>query len=135
MYLSKVKQPLKDETSLQIKNDLDVEKMKKACKYLVGKHNFKAFCIPRKLDGENFERNIISCEIEKNENDIVIKVCGEGFLHNMVRIIVGTLLDVGQGKISPEEVKNIILSQDRSRAGKTVSAKGLILYDVRYNLD
>lgn len=132
LYESKVKLPLKDEMSLQIKSTLDIDKMKQACKFFVGKHNFKAFCIPRKLDNENFEREIFCCDIEKNGNDYVFKICGKGFLHNMVRIIVGTLLMVGEGKIKPEEVKNIILSKERKNAGKTVSSKGLILYDVSY---
>ena len=132
MYLSKTKEPLKDDFSLQVKEALNIKAMKKACKYFVGEHNFKAFCIPRKIENENFVRKIITCDLEHKGNDIVFKICGEGFLHNMVRIIVGTLLLVGQEKIKPCEIKNIILSLDRSKAGKTVSPKGLTLQKVNY---
>lgn len=132
MYQSKIKEPLKEDTFLQIKDNLDVNTMKKACKYFVGTHNFKAFCVPRNLDNENFNRRILKCNIECKNNDIVVKITGEGFLHNMVRIIVGTLILVGQGKIMPKEIKNIIESGDRAKAGKTVCAKGLTLEHVYY---
>ena len=132
VYFSKVKLPLKDDFMLQVKKDLNLDKIKKGCSYFVGKHNFKAFCVPRKLVDENFERTIFSCQVEKNNNEFLFKICGDGFLHNMVRIIVGTLIDVGTEKIEPESIKKIILEKDRAKAGKTVSAKGLTLQSVSY---
>ena len=79
-----------------------------------------------------FERIIYSLNITKTGNIYEFEVCGNGFLYNMVRIIVGTLVDVGGGKIKPSQVEEIINSQDRQKAGKTMPAKGLTLKCVEY---
>ena len=131
-YISSVRQPLKDEFMSQLKKELDFNEMKKACKYFVGRHNFKAFCIPRKLEDENFEREIFNCDLKQNNDEVTLEITGTGFLHNMVRIIAGTLIEVGKGKIKPEDIQSIMISQDRAKAGKTLEAKGLMLYDVSY---
>ena len=111
---------------------LDVEKMQKAAKYFEGEHDFSGF----KASGtsnKNSIRTIYKAEVYKEKEKIIISLTGNGFLYNMVRIISGTLLDVGLGKILPEEIPDIIKSKDRQRAGKTLPAHGLYLVQVDYN--
>ena len=110
---------------------LDVEKMSKAAKYFEGEHDFKAFKASG-TSGKSSVRTIYKAEVIKNEDRIYIELTGNGFLYNMVRIISGTLLDVGIGKIKPEEINNIIDSKERKRAGKTLPAHGLCLMEVTY---
>ena len=110
---------------------LDVEKMKEAIKYFIGEHDFKAF----KSSGTSSKssvREIYKAEIKEDEERIIIELTGNGFLYNMVRIISGTLVDVGLGRIKPEEIKDIIESKDRTKAGKTLPAHGLYLVEVYY---
>ena len=110
---------------------LDVDKMIEAVKYFEGEHDFKAF----KASGTSSKssvRKIFKAEVIENEDRIYIELTGSGFLYNMVRIISGTLLDVGQGKIKAEEIPDIILSKERMRAGKTLPAQGLCLMEVTY---
>ncbi len=111
---------------------LDVEKMKQASKYFEGEHDFKAF----KSSGtssKNSVRTIYKAIVKQEGEKIIIELTGNGFLYNMVRIISGTLLDVGLGKIKPEEIPEIIESKDRQRAGKTLPPYGLYLVEVKYN--
>lgn len=110
---------------------LDVEKMKKAAKYFEGEHDFKAF----KSSGtssKNSVRTIYKAEVKQDKERIIIELTGNGFLYNMVRIISGTLLDVGLGKILPEEILNIIEEKNRQKAGKTLPPHGLYLVAVEY---
>lgn len=114
-----------------VKYKLDIQKMQKACQYFIGEHDFSAFCASGG-QSKTTVRTIYSLSVTK-ENDIVcIKVRGNGFLYNMVRIIAGTLADVGRGKILPEDIAEIILSKNRAKAGKTMSPKGLTLMEVNY---
>ena len=111
---------------------LDAEKMKQASKYFEGEHDFKAF----KSSGtssKNSVRTIYKAIVKQEGEKIIIELTGNGFLYNMVRIISGTLLDVGLGKIQPEEVPEMIESKDRQRAGKTLPAHGLYLVEVKYD--
>ena len=118
------------ETHIPIK--LDVEKMKEAVKFFEGEHDFKAF----KASGTSSKssvRTIFKAEvIERPDERIWIELTGNGFLYNMVRIISGTLVDVGLGKIEPKEIKYIIESKDRQKAGKTLAPQGLFLVKVEY---
>lgn len=110
---------------------LDVEKMKQAVKFFEGEHDFKAF----KSSGTSSKssvRTIYNADIIQEGDYIYIELTGNGFLYNMVRIISGTLVDVGLGKIEPEEIPNIIDSLDRAKAGKTLSPNGLYLVEVWY---
>jgi tRNA pseudouridine38-40 synthase len=110
---------------------LDVEKMQEAAKYFEGEHDFKAF----KASGTSSKssvRKIYKAEVIKDGDRIHIELTGNGFLYNMVRIISGTLLDVGIGKIKPEEIPEIINEKNRSKAGKTLPAQGLCLVEVTY---
>ena len=114
-----------------ISNELDVEKMQQAAKYFEGEHDFKAF----KASGtssKNSVRTIYKAEVYKKDEIVIIELTGSGFLYNMVRIISGTLVEVGMGKIQPEDVENIIKSQKRENAGKTLPAHGLYLVKVEY---
>ena len=111
---------------------LDVAKMQEAAKYFEGEHDFKAF----KSSGtsaKNSVRTIYNASVKQEGEKIIIELTGNGFLYNMVRIISGTLLDVGLQKIKPEEIKNIIEEKDRKKAGKTLPAHGLYLVEVKYN--
>ena len=116
-----------------IPQKLNVEKMKEAAKYFEGEHDFKAF----KASGTSSKssvRTIYKAEvIDAPNNRIYIELTGSGFLYNMVRIISGTLVDVGTEKIKPEDIKNIIESKDRTLAGKTLPPNGLFLVDVKYD--
>ena len=119
------------ETHIPMK--LDIEKMKQAIKYFEGEHDFKAF----KASGTSSKssvRTIYKAEIIEKENDrIWVELTGNGFLYNMVRIICGTLVEVGIGNIEPEEVKEIIKEKDRTKAGKTLLPQGLYLVEVKYD--
>lgn len=119
------------ELEYQFPFQLDVEKMQKASKYFEGEHDFAAF----KASGtssKNSVRKIFKAEVFAKEERVFIELTGNGFLYNMVRIIAGTLLDVGIGKIQPEEIPQIIESKDRKKAGKTLPAVGLYLVEVNY---
>lgn len=105
---------------------LDVEKMREAAAYLEGKHDFKSFC-QAGAQVESTVRILYLVLVEEQGADLVIRVCGSGFLYNMVRIIVGTLLEVGQGKRVPESMTGVLSACDRSAAGPTAPARGLTL--------
>lgn len=111
--------------------DLDIEKMREACKYFIGKHDFKAF---RSLGSsvKTTERTIKELYIESEGEKINIFITADGFLYNMVRIIAGTLVEVGLGKIKPEEISEIIEKKERANAGKTLPPQGLYLVKVEY---
>ena len=114
-----------------IPNKLNVEAMKEAVKYFEGEHDFKGF----KASGTSSKssvRKIYKTNIEKNGDKIIIELTGNGFLYNMVRIIAGTLVDVGLGKIKPEDIPKIINSKDRTKAGKTLPPYALYLVKVEY---
>ena len=115
---------------------LDVSLMRKAAAYLVGEHDFKSFCSIKAVV-ESTVRTIYQVNVEEQGTDIVIRVRGNGFLYNMVRIIAGTLMEVGKGKILPEEMQEILSACDREAAGPTAPAHGLMLvkYEVLGGVD
>ncbi len=119
------------ETHIPMK--LDIKKMKQAIQYFEGEHDFKAF----KASGTSSKssvRTIYKAEIREQENQkIWIELTGNGFLYNMVRIIAGTLVEVGLGNIKPEEIATIIEEKDRTKAGKTLPPQGLYLVKVEYD--
>lgn len=110
---------------------LDVEKMKQAALYLVGEHDFKSFCSTKTV-AETTVRTIYDISVEKAQDMLRIRITGSGFLYNMVRIIVGTLVEVGKGSIAPEYVKDILNACDREKAGPTLPACGLTLIGYEY---
>jgi len=120
------------ETTWQIHNrKFDIVKMNKASKILLNHSNFKAFSKSR-TDVKTYDCTITCAEWIQKENQLIFKITANRFLRNMVRAIVGTLLDVGEGKLSIKDFENIILSQNRSNAGLSVPAKGLFLTKVEY---
>ncbi len=131
MYYSPVPHPLKDERFYRLKFPVDVKKMKKACKYFLGKHDFKCF-LASNSKVKDTVRVIYKAKVEKRGEDIIFTVQGNGFLYNMVRIMAGTLVKVGEGKIKPKEVKNVIKSGKRQSAGITLAPEGLTLKKVEY---
>lgn len=126
IYRGEFPMPVKRLYSLFTYVPLDVERMRQAARYLVGEHDFKSFC-QTGAQVESTVRTILSLEIEEQGADLVIRVCGNGFLYNMVRIIAGTLMEVGQGKKSPEDMEDILQALDRAAAGPTAPAHGLML--------
>lgn len=112
--------------------DLDVDKMKDAAKYLVGKHDFKAFMATGSIVKDTV-RTIFDISITQNKQEILIDVTGDGFLYNMVRIIAGTLLYVGMSKIPVCDMADIVLCGDRKKAGITAPPQGLYLMEVKYD--
>lgn len=105
---------------------LDVDAMRQGAQYLVGEHDFKSFC-QTGAQVESTVRRIYSIELKEEGPELVLRICGGGFLYNMVRIIVGTLMEVGQGKRRPEDIKAILPARDRRAAGPTAPAHGLTL--------
>lgn len=110
---------------------LDVDKMKEAASYIIGEHDFASFCSAGS-QVQTTIRTVYQLDVEKQDDVITIRIRGNGFLYNMVRIIAGTLIQVGQGVYPPEYVKEIIEKRDRSAAGPTAPANGLMLVKIDY---
>ena len=114
-----------------IKMQLDVKKMQEAVKFFIGEHDFSAF----KSSGTSSKssvRTVYNAKVEQDGERIIIELTGNGFLYNMVRIISGTLVEVGLNKIKPEDITKIIESKNRQNAGKTLPPCGLYLVSVEY---
>lgn len=110
---------------------MDIERMNQAAAYLVGEHDFKSFCSAG-AQVQTTVRTIYAVNVTKEDDMVHIRITGNGFLYNMVRIIAGTLVQVGTGLMEPEQVKEILEARDRSKAGPTAVAKGLTLVEIRY---
>ena len=110
---------------------MDIERMNQAAAYLVGEHDFKSFCSAG-AQVQTTVRTIYAVNVTKDDDMVHIRITGNGFLYNMVRIIAGTLMQVGTGLMEPEQVKEILEARDRSKAGPTAVAKGLTLVEIRY---
>ena len=123
--------PTKRLTNYFVSYNLNIEDMRKAASYLVGEHDFVSFCNVR-TDVENTVRTITELDILTNGDEITIRITGDGFLYNMVRIIVGTLIRVGRGFYEPEKVKEILEARDRKVAGVTAPPQGLMLMKIEY---
>ncbi|WP_312651729.1 tRNA pseudouridine(38-40) synthase TruA [Aminipila sp.] len=124
----------------QVRKNLDAEAMKQAAAYIVGTHDFKCFQAAGGEEKKTTVRTIYSLNInegktETGQKTLLLEVKGDGFLYNMVRIITGTLVDAGLGKINPETLPEIIESKERQRAGHTAPPQGLYLAKVYYNLE
>ena len=109
----------------------DVEAMERAAGYLTGTHDFKSFCSNKKMK-KSTVRTLYEIRLTRLPNELQIDYRGEGFLYNMVRILTGTLIEVGRGDRKPEEIKNILEGRDRGLAGFTAPARGPTLVEVRY---
>lgn len=118
----------------QVDQELNVEAMRQAAKKFEGTHDFKGFCTNKRMK-KSTVRTIESIEIEQEREEIILKFTGDGFLYNMVRILTGTLIEVGLGKRKPEEMEALIATKDREQAGFTAPAQGLCLKSVSYDKD
>lgn len=110
---------------------LNIEVMKQTSTVFLGEHDFTSFS-SAKTEIENKVRNIYQSEVWEENNEIIYQITGNGFLYNMVRIIVGTLVDVGGNRKKLEDIEGILRSRDRNNAGRTAPAKGLFLWDIKY---
>lgn len=132
LYLSGKKDPFQRHFAYQYPYPLNIEAMKQASRFLIGKpHDFTSFC-SAKTEVEDKIRMIHMIEFLTEEEFLTIRFVGNGFLYNMVRILVGTLLEVGSGERSPKEIPMILEKKDRSAAGRTAPAHGLYLWEVFY---
>ena len=111
---------------------LDIEKMQRAKEFFIGKKSFKSFMGPR-TGNTNPIREINSFEIYKENNDLIFLIKGQSFIRNQVRIMVGTLVDIGRGLIEEDELEKILDSEDRTKAGVTLSPNGLYLMEILYD--
>lgn len=115
-----------------IPQPLNIEAMQKAITYLIGEHDFSSF----KSSGTSSKssvRIIYDAKVIKDKERVMIELTGNGFLYNMVRIISGTLVEIGKGERKPEEMKEILEAKDRKKAGKTLAPQGLFLLNVSYD--
>ena len=128
-YISNANIPFLDNFALRVNENLDIKKIEKEISALIGIHDFSAFCASGTQVRDKV-REIYSAKILKNELFYSLEITGNGFLYNMVRIIMGTLIEIGYGKL--KNLEKIIASKDRSKAGKTVPPVGLVLKEVLY---
>lgn len=119
-------------TTAHFRGDVDICAMKTAAQFLIGTHDFASFCASGS-EVDTTIRTVYQLEITHDEPFIRIEITGSGFLYNMVRIIAGTLLDVGRGKTAADDVKAIIDAKDRNMASPTAPAKGLTMKQVYYD--
>nr|WP_263323863.1 tRNA pseudouridine(38-40) synthase TruA [Neobacillus sp. Marseille-Q6967] len=131
LYLSSNRNPFQRHFASHYPYPLDLDPIKEACQYLLGTHDFSSFC-SAKTEIEDKVRTIETIDILEDDGVVTFRFIGNGFLYNMVRILVGTLLEVGSGNRKPEDVKEILAKADRRYAGKTAPAHGLYLWKVFY---
>ena len=156
-YMSKTRLPLYENKALQVPEKLNFKEMKKAMRVLKGKHDFTSFCTKKNeaeksVDFEKIKaqfssekdflamkekltsniRIVTKFKVKKDKDLLVFKIQANGFLHNMVRIIIGTIIEVGKGSLTAKEVREILNAKDRTKAKKTLSGCGLYLWDVEY---
>ncbi len=124
-------QPIGRQYAHFVYRNLNIEAMQKAAEYIVGEHDFKSFCSAGSQVKETV-RTVYSLDVTKSGDYITLRITGNGFLYNMVRIIAGTLLEVGMGMYPPKELKRIIEAKDRQAAGPTAPARGLSLIEIIY---
>lgn len=132
IWNSPIRNPFLDKYSLHYKYPLDVDRLNRAAKGFLGTHDFTSFCSIRS-DVQDAVRTVRRSEVVKNGELVEFIVEADGFLFNMVRIMVGTLLFVAQGKISADAIEDIIISKSRTKAGPTAPAHGLFLNKVFYD--
>lgn len=131
IYNGQIRNPFYDRYALHYRYPLDAEYLNREAQAFLGRHDFSGFC-SIKSDVEDTVREIYSCSVYREGDLVFFKVCGNGFLYNMVRIMAGTLIFISEGKIKQGELEAVINSKNRKRAGKTASAKGLYLNKVNY---
>lgn len=132
IHNSEIKNPFYKDTAYRSWYPIDAELLEKAAQDFVGEHDFKAFCSTA-CEKENTVRTIHYFHVRREGDLVIMNVSGDGFLYNMVRIMVGTLLFINEGKIAPGAIPEILKSKDRTKAGKTVPPQGLYLNRVYYS--
>ena len=128
---SKIPSVFERKYAYQLEEKLDVAAMRSAAAYLEGTHDFKSFTSTKKGKKSTI-RTVDSIEVEEQGEKLILTYSGNGFLYHMVRILTGTLIEVGLGKRKPQDIKDILEAKDREQAGYLVPAKGLTLVQVRY---
>lgn len=131
IHNSEIKSPFLADRMYRSWYPIDANKLDRACKAFIGRHDFKAFCAAA-CDKEVTIREIFDYSVEREGDVVRFTVSGDGFLYNMVRITVGTLLFINDGKLAEDSIAEIIASKDRTKAGKTVPPQGLYLNKVFY---
>ncbi len=131
IHNSEIRNPFYENTIFRSWYPIDAEKLNKACKDYVGTHDFKSFCATD-TDKTETTRTIYGFSVTRQGDIVKFSVSGDGFLYNMVRIMVGTLLFINDGKLAEDSIPEIIAAKDRSQAGKTVPPQGLYLNKVFY---
>lgn len=132
LHCSESKNPFASDLMLHYRRPLDLDRVKMAAKQFVGTHDFASFCADCSTVSTTV-RTIYSFDIENCGDTVIMLVKGNGFLYNMIRIMVGTLLDVSEHRIEPEDIPSILDAKDRLRAGRTAMAHGLYLNRVFYS--
>ncbi len=131
LYSSKVSRPLLDRYAARVNFELDISAMQRVAEAFVGEHDFCAF-MASGSEVKDTVRTVYSASVKKVGEAIEFTVCGNGFLYNMVRIMAGTLVEVGAGRMTEEQVKGAVEGKDRAMAGKTMPPEGLTLISVEY---
>jgi tRNA pseudouridine38-40 synthase len=129
--ITRAKDPFRPKQSYHLNSPLDLDEMNKACRLLLGEQDFASFC---KANSDNFTTlcTVTKAEWVATDDHLIFNISANRFLRNMVRAIVGTMLDIGSGKMQAKELSAIILSKNRSNAGRSVPAQGLYLTKVEY---
>lgn len=131
-YVSRFRLPLFEEFAFRVNDYVNIQKMREACSYFIGTHDFGSF-VSKKSGKTDFVRTIYDAKIlELDDGLFAFEVTGNGFLYNMVRIMFGTILQAGYKKIEPSEIQNILSGKNRALAGKTMPAKALVMKKVEY---
>ncbi len=133
IHNSKIRNPFMDGYVFEYRYDLDEKLLNEAAQNFVGKHDFTSLCTLDKRKKENMVRNVKECSVKRQEDMVTFTVRADGFLYNMVRIMVGTLLRIAQNKIKPEDIPYILKAKNRKLAGPTAVACGLYLNKVFYD--
>ena len=131
IYNAAVPNPMKRRTTAFVSFPLDVSRMREGAAYLVGEHDFVSFCNVRTNTSDTVRR-VDEIWVGRRADEIVIRITGNGFLYNMVRIIAATLIRVGRGFYEPEKVREILEAKKRTEAGVTAPPQGLTLMEIRY---
>ncbi len=126
--------PFMRKYSMHVEKPLNIKKMKEACQYFIGEHDFTAFS-SGKSKKKSMVREIDSIKIEKNAGLIQLRLRGNGFLYNMARRIVGTLIEIGLNEVEGKNIPNMIKSRERNQAGLIADACGLYLEKIEYHLN
>ncbi len=125
------KNPFATDLAYHYRRPMDIEKMRHAAQAVVGTHDFRSFCA-QATDQSNTVRTIYAAAVEQNGDDVRVLISGDGFLYNMVRIFVGTLLDISEGVFPADAMREILAARNRLAAGRTAMAHGLYLNRVFY---